>query len=221
VRALFVPFVSNHGRAALARAVAVALALASTSACDPFSPDLGDEPFRCGEGGACPDGYSCEPVADIPSGVCVSGSDTGSGDGDGGDGDGDDDASLCADADLEPNDSIVSAVITSVPDQQLQYQEAGLAVCPPGDTDLFRFRVAIANQNIRAEVATDRGLGELVAEITNEQGVTLATGTYNPSNDQLTVELPNAAIDTYHLRISGFDAQVENSYDVDLQLTGP
>src|SRR5205807_7149116 len=31
-----------------------------------FSPSLGDAPFSCGQGGACPSGYSCV------SGLCVS-----------------------------------------------------------------------------------------------------------------------------------------------------
>lgn len=193
------------------------LVVLSVAGCDPFDPDLGDEPFRCGEDGACPDGYSCSVDTDrSPSEVCVA---DGAEPMDSGDGDGD--ATLCADADLEPNDSASRAVITAVPDSSLQYERADLAVCPPGDTDLYRFRVAVANQNVRAQVTTDRSFGELSVAITSEQGTTLATGSYNPSNTIVTVELPNAAIDAYLLRVTGATADIENAYDVALTLTGP
>lgn len=208
---------ANAFIAAIAAALLVALAL-SAAGCDPFDPDLGESPFRCSESGACPSGYTCEPTAEIPSGVCRSADEIGD---DSGNGDGDGDTNLCADADLEPNDSPGNAVITQVPDQQLQYQASGLAVCPAQDIDLYRFRVAIANQNIRAEVTTNRSVGELIAEILNEQGEPLADGTYNASNTQLTVELQNAAADVYLLRVRGATGEVENDYDLDLQLSGP
>ena len=201
--------------------IASALALFAV-ACSPYDPDLGDTPFRCGtEEPLCPDGYVCVDSSESPTGICQ---EEGSAPRpDAGDDPSGADAGPFAcndDSSIEPNDQTSSAHVTPIPDSQLQYALATLAICPGGDVDVYRLRVDVAAMNIVAKVTTNRSQGDLVLEILNASGVPVATGSYT-SGTVLDAALNNAATGVWYVQVRGADASVQNNYRLDLELTGP
>ncbi len=204
--------------------LACAAALAA-AACSPYDPELGDTPFRCGTSDpVCPDGYACDTTAGGPTGVCVRDGEVVP--------DAGPDAGQQADAGplvcnndmaIEPNNDIGSATTTPIPDQSEEYTLVGLAICPAGDVDVFRFRVDVTGKNITATASeTVRSRGEIVVEILNGTGVPIATGEYNGANTAVTAVLNNAAIGTYFVQVRGLDTATQNNYNrIFIQTTGP
>lgn len=201
------------------------LALAgSLAACSPYSPDLGNVPFRCGSNMECPDGYDCQMVS--ASNVCVAkgGSPIDSG----GSGSG---ASFdCTkDSVLEGashNNTIQTASSTPVgccaQGQRSMITYSNLAICPDGDTDLYRVDIDTANKNIKATVTYDAasimGGAPLDVAILNNSGATSVNGQPNGENT-VTASLPNAATASapYYVRVQG-PATGENYYSLTIEV---
>jgi hypothetical protein len=204
----------------LRTALTVSLALASISACNPYDPQLGEKPFRCGMSEpACPDGFVCvqESAADS---FCISTDVAGLPDG----GDGTTDGGIleCSGDDgLEPNDSIGDPTITPIPDFQDELELINLQICPMGDVDVYRFRIEQNGKNVKAEVMYSAAGGTLKLDILNEVGTSIKTGTEVGGNSNLLrAEVPNLPIGQYFVQVRG-DTGVRNQYDVSIVVSGP
>src|SRR5688572_12730478 len=128
-RALIGPIVATAG-------------LAFAAGCNPYNPELSDEPFRCGTSDPqCPDGYVCDERSPEEK-ICVRSDlidDT-----DASVDEGPDAAFFCNnDTQLEPNETINAATQIPIPDNGRDYELQALAICPDIDVDVFRFRVAV------------------------------------------------------------------------------
>jgi hypothetical protein len=133
--------------------------------CTGYSPDLGPEPFLCGdedEGPRCPEGYSCE--INGTEEICVEGE----GNGDDSSDDNTDDDSLmtddsddsddsngfqCAnDGDLEPNDTTSDAYVTDAATTMRIF--GPLSICPATDKDLFEIALPGPSTMMKAITVT-------------------------------------------------------------------
>lgn len=203
-------------------AVTAAVAcLSLASSCDPYSPNLGDNPpFRCGtDEPRCPDGFTCVEYSATDT-VCVK-----SGDAprpDGGNADVDAPSQLeCAFEELEPNESITDPTITPIPDFGPDYELVGLQICPDTDVDVYRFRIDITGKNVKVDINYRSSQGELVLDILNSTGTTIIAGTAVVGNpDILRGEVPNLASGTYYAQVRSASG-VRNNYDIDIVVTGP
>ena len=192
----------------------VVIAAVALAAC--YDPDLGDRPFRCGEGEKrCPDGYTCVVYG---PGMELCESDSGQGSPDGGGGG---DFDCLDDSDLEPNNDDSSAVATPIPNMSSVYALVGLAICPATDLDMFAFGVDTTGKNFRVDIATDASGGELRLDILNDTGTSIRTGTAVDGDEQLIrAEIPNMPPGTYFVQVSSA-AGAENNYSIDMELAGP
>jgi hypothetical protein len=180
-------------------------------ACNPYSPDLGDEPFQCANDGTCPDGYSCEgdPATD---GVCVATEPTP-------DIDAPDDNFQCAnDSSIEPNNDPTSAFVTPIP-SQVNYSLVGLAICPVGDRDHYRFNISTNGTDFEATVTGVANRPSLSIQVLNSTGTMIATGAPVSGMPQVVkVEMPSGlAIGTYHVLVQSPD-NTENNYDLVMKI---
>jgi len=173
------------------------------AACNPYDPELGNTPFRCGMSNpVCPDGYTCNT-----SGVCISGDDIRP------------DAStafVCADdGSLEPNDMPNRAFVTPIPSAGTKYSLLGLAVCPTGDIDHFQFGVTANGTNLEASVVSVAGRAPLQLNLLTTTGAVIATGLSDTATPQrVKLEVSNRlAVGTYVIQVKSPD-MAENNYDL-------
>ena len=145
-----------------------ALAIALLAACSAYDKDLGGEPFLCGPTEPrCPMDYSCQHDAQNNSDICVA---SGSVDGN---------FSCADDSAIEPNDTISHATMTTV-DSANSYEKDGLAICPPGDKDLFSL-VVTSTASVQVLVAFDPSAAPLTAIILNAGGIPIAYSATDPA----------------------------------------
>lgn len=190
------------------------------AACNPYEPQLGEKPFRCGMSDpACPDGYVCvqESAADS---FCISADVAGLPDA--GDDTPDGGILQCTGDDgLEPNDSIGDPSSTNIPEFADSVELIGLQVCPMGDVDLYIFRIEQAGKNAAAELRYPSGAGTLRLDILNSVGTSIKTGTdVGGNSDVVRAEVPNLPTGQYFVQVRG-DTGVRNRYDVSIAVTGP
>jgi hypothetical protein len=178
--------------------VRIALLLAVTAAatgCSPYDPELGDQPFLCGDREPrCPDGYVC--VERIGSDqVCQSEAAVSDAGGDGN--------LQCSGDTLEPNDTIETATIIPIPDAgEMQMRTA--VVCPATDRDIYRLNVDVTGKNVRVEVNYESSAGQLVVDLLNSTGISIRTGTASATNpDRVRADFTNLAQGTYYGRVQG------------------
>lgn len=202
----------------LSTLLAVGVSVATLSACNPYDPDLGERPFRCGtDEPICPDGYEC--VQETPADqICVR---TGGGGSavDAGPGAPDAGPFVCNDDnELEPNDTIQTATLTPIPDLRQDYSLVRLAICPTTDVDIFRFRIESMAKNMKATVQFNSGVGALTLDILNSTGSPIATasGGTNPDVKELIVR--NMPIGVYYVKV-GAAAGVQNNYQLNILTT--
>jgi hypothetical protein len=175
------------------------------AACNPYDPDLGNNPFRCGtDEPSCPGGYVCNE-----DNVCVKGS--------GGAPDaGSDGSSLTCndDSDIEPNDMVSNAFVTPIPDFDTCVALRQLAICPDTDKDLFRFRVDDTGKNMRTTVTTDVSAGQLTLRVLNGSGNAIGSGL--PINStEIEIVINNLSTGNYYVEV-GAPAGVQNNYLLDI-----
>ncbi|MCA9673433.1 MAG: hypothetical protein H6709_09075 [Kofleriaceae bacterium] len=191
--------------------LAAVATLAALGACNPYDPDLGDSPFRCGTSDPkCPDGYECMVYSDTLQ-LCERGADTSSPDARI-DGSG---LTCNDDSSVEPNDDINTAWTTPIPDFAETVTLVSLAICPDTDKDLFRFRVDSNGKNMRATVTTEIAQGQLLLQVLNNQGLTIANGTSTDS-EHIVVVVNNLAVGTYFVQVAA-PAGVRNNYQIDIK----
>ncbi|HTM22222.1 MAG TPA: hypothetical protein VL172_17000, partial [Kofleriaceae bacterium] len=199
------------------RALMLSTALAA-AACNPYDPNLGSTPFRCGTSDpVCPDGYRCVEHS-AANRLCEP--DDGSQLADGGDSDG---AALsCSpplpDSELEPNEDIGDPTITPIPPNQ-DFDVIGAAICSDSDVDMYKFTVDVNGKNGRIEVTYDAGAGTLLVDMLNSSGVSIraAVPTGGDAN-KLRADVANLAQGTYFAQIKGMPG-VRNQYSVAFLVT--
>ncbi len=190
-------------RASLASVVSTIPLALLAAACNPYDPDLGSAPFRCGMSDpVCPEGYTCNA-----GGVCISGGDIRP------------DANtsfVCADdGSLEPNDMPNRAFVTPIPSAGPKYSLLGLALCPTGDNDHFQFGVTANGTNLEASVVSVAGRSPLQLNLLTTTGAVIATGLSDDATPQMVkLEVSNRlAVGTYIIQVKSPD-MAENNYDL-------
>lgn len=189
-------------RALLSGTFAPALALTLLAACNPYDPDLGKTPFRCGMSDpVCPDGYACNA-----SGVCVQ---------DLSDVDASTQFSCSDDGMLEPNDMHTRAFVTPIPGASMMYSLLGMALCPAGDVDHYQFGVTQNGTNLEAQVVSVAGRTPLELNLLTTSGAVIATGISDAATPQkVRLEVSNRlAAGSYVIQVKTPD-MTENNYDI-------
>lgn len=182
--------------------------LAALAACNPYDPELPNHPFLCGgpANDKCPEGFTCN--ADMVCEKVATGSDV--------------DASTafqCADdSSLEPNDVPNQAYITPIPNARPDYALVGLAICPPGDKDHFRFGVDSTGVNMEATVIGMAGRASLTVNLLNSNGTKIADGAPVSGNpQQVRMEVPNRlAVGDYVVQVLSPDNS-QNNYEITIK----
>lgn len=182
------------------------LVLAGAAACNPYDPDLGNDPFECGTDGECPDGYSCETTGGRQ--LCIAAEPSDEVDAPNGN-------FTCAnDSSIEPNNDTQSAFVTPIP-QMPKYSLVGLAICPVGDRDHFRFDIATNGDDFEAQVTGVADRPSLSIQVLNSSGSMIASGAPVGGTPQVVrAEMPSGlAIGTYYVLVQSPD-NTENNYDL-------
>ena len=180
-------------------------------ACDVYSPDLGDDPFRCGPGDGdeprCPEGYGPVQRTDTMC-VCEEGAPA------------DNPAFVCNDDPNETagNNSIAAATTTTIGIGPPMWSARNMAICDAGDVDVYAIRGNVG-QGLGAVLAFDRGEGMLALEIQNKDGQTLSMG--ERDGDDLRAALQIPAGGSYYVTVSGADDSETNNYTLSLSITDP
>jgi hypothetical protein len=177
-------------------------------ACSPYDPDLGDQPFLCGNGDPrCPDGYVCIERVNNDK-VCER---TGTAADAGGDGN-----LLCSrDAAFEPNETIETATVASIAADGVAPPVAAV-ICPDTERDTYRLSVATTGQNIRVEVTYQSSAGQLAVELLNSTGIPIRSATPTGNNpDKLRADFTNVAQGTYYGQVHG----ARNNYQIGFIVT--
>ena len=165
--------------------------VASLAACSPFSPDLGDQPYLCGEGEpVCPDGYVCQPMGTQMRCMDI----------DGVSADAMQQGFPCADdSTLEGssrNDTPMTAYQTPVDSQRQDLTLAGLAICPAMDKDHYAVTLSAGNKAIEVVVSWDSGQ-PISMSLLNAGGTSIGNGTAN-GDKSLRACAPNLPAGTYY-----------------------
>jgi hypothetical protein len=183
------------------------LSLLALVACNPYSPDLGDHPFRCGtDDPKCPSGYSCSPdnvcEREGSDGLVDAGFDGG--------------AIECNDdSAIEPNETVANPFVTPIPDFKSCTSMVQLAVCPDTDKDVFRFRIDPGlRNNMKTIVTTNVGAGQLTLRVLAGNGSAIGSGLPVDST-HIEVIINNLASGTYFVEVAA-PTGVENNYALDI-----
>jgi hypothetical protein len=191
--------------------VSFSFALATLGACNPYDPDLGNMPFECGSSEPrCPQGYTCVTHSDTNEVCEKSASD---------DVDAPGGNFQCAnDSSIEPNNDVQSAFVTPIPNMP-SYSLVGLAVCPTGDKDHYRFDINVNGLNFEATASGVANRTSLSLSVLTSAGAPVASGAPVSGTPQVVrVEIPNRlAIGSYIVKIESPDS-TENNYDLTLRV---
>ncbi|MBX3157901.1 MAG: hypothetical protein KF773_18170 [Deltaproteobacteria bacterium] len=187
------------------RALPLLLLASALGACTSYDPVLGNAPFLCGEGDACPEGYGC--VDQSGKKVCVIQGGTLPDAGPSGFQCNDDSA-------LGNNDTIAGAYQTPVDNPKVDFMLAGLAICPETDRDTYRINLTMANKGIRVITTVDSG-DVINVSILNQGGTSIGNGVDNGPGS-LKACAPNLPTGTYYAQAFS-NAAKKNNYR--LQIT--
>ena len=192
----------------MSRAVLVAsisLGLAAAGGCSPYSPDLGERPFQCGETDPpCPNGYTCDTTTTPPTCLEVTeGPDADhTPDGPGG---------PCAGVGdlLEPNNAMNMPTQTSVADTRQFTEYVGTTICPADDVDYYFVNVPTNGLNVDATVNYAPEMGQVAVQILNMSGVMVQSGApIGPGS--LKAALSNASQGQYYVVVRAQPGMTNN-----------
>jgi len=189
------------------RSALSALPLLGLLACNPYNPDLGDHPFKCGtDDPKCPDGYSCDPDTNFCERGGTSAPDAAISDGE---------PFVCNDDHtIEPNDMISNATTTPIPDAKDCVEYVSLAICPDTDKDLYRFRVDTTGKNMKTIVNTNVGAGQLTLRVLNGSGNAIGSG-LPIDTAHIEIVINNLATGNYYVEVAA-PPGVQNNYNLDI-----
>jgi hypothetical protein len=178
--------------------------------CNPYSPDLGAQPFLCAATRPrCPDGYVC--VAGTGSDEICTLPEAGP---DGGGGDGGLQCDL--DSDREPNDTTDAATTIS----QSPTGPLDAVLCPETDVDIYHLTVDTTGEAIRVDVSYDSSAGALAIDLLNSTGLVIRSATQvDHDRDHLRIDFENLASGAYYARVQAMGADVRANYQVSFLVT--
>lgn len=187
--------------------------IAIVASCSPFDPNLGNQPYKCGDGDpACPDGYFCmEVTATDRRCVSANGSEV--------------DAMQmgfpCADdMALEGsarNDTPQTAYQTPVDSQRLDLTLAGLALCPEMDKDNYAVTISAANAQKAIELVVGWDSGQPIsASILNAGGTSIGNATAR-GEKEIRACVPNMPAGTYYASVFA-TGSTKNNYRLSIKL---
>ena len=193
------------------RLAPICLLAALALACNPYDPDLGDQPFRCGtDEPRCPDGYVavdesvvrciCQRAADAP---------------DGGPGD-----YQCDGDPFEiptPNDSRQFATFVDF-QTNMERDFVNLAICPRDDLDFYSMNIARVGSVLVVRVIFDTARSSPRIDIVDDGGNSLRPTRGNPQVGVITAQLTTRFPGFHFVSI---EADVEVNYDLTLSVTPP
>jgi len=184
----------------------VLFSVAALAACNPYDPELPNKPFLCGgpDNDQCPEGFTCNDDMVCENVSTAAGVDASVG-------------FQCADdSRLEPNDLPSQAYVTPIPNSTRSHQLAGLAICPPGDKDSFRFGVDDAGTKLEVTVTGLASRPSLLINLLNANGTKIGEGSPVAGTPQQ-VRLANQdialGIGNYTIQVLAADGQ-ENNYEI-------
>jgi hypothetical protein len=189
------------------------------ASCNAYQPDLGYEPFRCGDiEPRCPLDYTCVTFTEGDA-ICqktgVEAPDAGN----------EDAASFSCydDREVEPNDSLAQAFETGIPERADSFTLSGLSICPVGDEDVFRFEVLASGTNVSVDVSFRPSQGALELDLLNQSGTSIASGAAPAGNPNvLRAAVSDLAVGAYYVQVRGAGNAVQNNYDsLDIVTTPP
>jgi hypothetical protein len=190
--------------------------LAVVGGCNPYDPNLPDEPFQCGtDEPRCPEGYDPVQVTQVR---CVCQLDEGGGGADAG-GDGGGGPFTCNDDTKEPNEDITGAAATPIGVGSTSVNFPALAICPASDVDTFRLQVNQTGVGIDVTVTFDASRSQPVLQILSSSGVPVATGTLASAG---TVRATHTAgfSGQYYAQVRVGSPAQENNYSINITTTG-
>jgi hypothetical protein len=195
----------------MSRLLFISLGTAALAACNPYDPDLGNHPFKCATDGTCPAGYTCE--GDDPMTWVCETSQPADIDAPGG-------QFVCAnDSSIEPNNDPNTAFITPLGTSMMTYSLVGLAICPVGDRDHYRFSISQTGQNFEAQVTGVADRPSLSLQVLNAAGAMVASGAPVPGTPQVVrIELVNRlAAGQYTVLVQSPD-NTQNNYNLEMDI---
>jgi hypothetical protein len=132
----------------------------AAAGCNPFDPELGERPFKCGtDAPRCPDGYDAVDVTQVRC-ECIRQTGGGGGDYD------------CNADTAEPNNTTDNATSTAIgPGTSTVYND--LAVCPATDIDTFELTIGRSGTTINVQVDFDPMRVPPDVDILNSNGVSV------------------------------------------------
>lgn len=187
--------------------------IAIVASCSPFSPDLGNQPYKCGDGDpACPDGYFCMEVTPTDK-RCINAN--------GAEPDSMTMGFPCADdSSLEGsarNDTPMTAYQTPVDSQRLDLSLAGLALCPEGDKDNYAVTISTTQANKYLEVVVSWDSGQPISmSILNAGGTSIGNGVAN-GEKSLRKCVENLPAATYYASVFA-TGSTKNNYRMTIKL---
>jgi hypothetical protein len=196
---------------------ALALSALSLGACDPYSPNLGPEPFRCQPPDPmrpnlqrCPDGYV--PMDVMPPQTCLCEKKTAdTPDGGGG-------PFQCNTDPNEPNESPSggsSTLSTITPGGATTDVFQNVSICPSSDIDVYQLS-AMAGKSIIARIMFDSSQGDLTIEILNSGGSVLTSGTME--TNQSTATTVTSYTGAFYVRVKSTNGMDQNNYTLQLSV---
>lgn len=191
--------------------ISLFIAAAALAACNPYSPDLGTDPFLCSKTEhLCPEGYECD--GDTDESICIAAAPSDDVDATGGN-------FQCAnDSSIEPNNDPGTAFVTPIP-SMTSYSLVGLSVCPVGDRDHYRFRIDTAGTNFEAQVTGVANRSSLSLQVLTATGTMVASGSSVSGSPQVVrIEVINRlAAENYVVLVQSAD-NTENNYDLTMKI---
>jgi hypothetical protein len=180
-------------------------------ACNPYNPDLGDVPFRCGtDEPRCPDGYVPVQVS-TPICECHRQALTADAGGD----------YFCnfdpSDTEAFRNDTAAHAAIVDVETNPV-INIVDRAICPRGDEDHYGFNAPRVGTRILMRVSYDRTRLAPGLDITNQDGASLGPARAEPQLGVVTAEHTTTFPGVYVLKII---AAEELNYSLRIEVTPP
>ncbi|HEY1558344.1 MAG TPA: hypothetical protein VGF94_26140 [Kofleriaceae bacterium] len=188
------------------------LLLVLATACSPYSPDLGKEPFLCGSGTpACPEGYTC--MTEGGAQVCEQNGPAGV---DGGN-------FQCAnDSAVEgPNGNNTIATAYQV-ESTTNFDFTGLAICPAGDVDFYAVNLG-TTESLDVTVIYAAEGGELQASIQTPQGTVVQMLTPQSGEVRtLHAFAQNLNAGAWYIDVAGptSGANLQNNYELKINAGG-
>jgi hypothetical protein len=177
-------------------------------ACDPYSPDLGNAPYRCATSEPkCPDGYDAVTVGQPNLCECrLQGAP-----------DSEPDASTmdCSDNGSEPNDLVANARPTPIGTSAQSAAFNNQAICSISDVDTYRVTSSQPNQKLTATLQFNMAIGQLNISALDGNGTKIEVEP-TPMGNSLVLRVPMATQGVYFIRVGS--SAGTNTYGLSLLL---